>query len=228
MTNYWKNIYETVSRDPEYSLLEQVGKTLNGKPLPEDQVQLIAQNAAKALQLASQDFLIDLCCGNGLITERIAPLVDRARAVDFSEGLIEVAKANSHATNIEYEYGDILNLGTRYFSGRKKILMNESLQHFIPSDLGVLLDQMIHLDVGSLIYFGGIPDQEKLEVYYDTPEKMAFYEMREREGRPHSGKWWLRADILKIAIDLGFKATIVPQNPAMVTSYYRFDVLLSK
>lgn len=228
VANYWKNIYETVSRDPEYSLLEQVGKTLNGKPLPEDQIQLIVQSAVRALQLAPRDFLIDLCCGNGLITERIAPLVDRARAVDFSEGLIEVAKANSHAANIEYECGDILNLGTGYFSSTRKILMNESLQHFVPDDLGVLLDQMIRLDTGSLVYFGGIPDLEKLAIYYDTPEKMAFYEMREREGRPHSGKWWLRSQISKIAADRGFKVTIVPQNSAMVTSYYRFDVLLSK
>lgn len=228
MTSYWKNIYETVSRDPEYSLLEQVGKTLNGKPLPEDQVQLIAQSAARALQLAPHDFLVDLCCGNGLITERIAPLVGRARAVDFSEGLIEVAKANSRSANIAYECGDILNLGAGYFSGTQKILMNESLQHFMPADLGVLLDQMVDLAQGSLVYFGGIPDREKLEVYYDTPEKMAFYEMREREGRPHSGTWWLRTDIAKIAAERGFKTTIVAQDAAMVTSYYRFDVLLGK
>jgi hypothetical protein len=30
------------------------------------------------------------------------------------------------------------------------------------------------------------------------------------------------------ANDRGFKATIVSQKPSMVTSYYRFDVLLEK
>lgn len=228
MRDYWKDLYDTVSKKPGSSLLEQVGKTLNGKPLPDDQVELIAWSAAKALKLTGQDLLIDLCCGNGIITERIAPLVGRAWAVDFSKGLIDVAKKNSMAANIKYAHADVLNLGAEYFTGPRKILMNESLQHFSENDLRELLQMISRVDEGSLIYFGGIPDREKLEIYYDTPEKMAFYELREREGRPHSGKWWLQAEISKIANSIGFKTTIVPQQPSMVTSYYRFDVLLEK
>ncbi|KQW64160.1 hypothetical protein ASC92_01535 [Variovorax sp. Root411] len=201
---------------------------MNGQALPDDQVELIARSAAEALKLTSQDLFIDLCCGNGVITERIAPLVDKAWGVDLSEGLIEVAQKNSSASNIEYAHGDVLNLDEKYFSGTRKILMNESLQHFSKSDLGLLLEKMTRLESGSLIYFGGIPDREKLEIYYDTPEKLAFYESREREGRPHMGKWWLRPEISTTANDRGFKATIVPQKPSMVTSYYRFDVLLEK
>jgi hypothetical protein len=57
-------------------------------------------------------------------------------------------------------------------------------------------------------------------VYYDTPEKRAFYESGEREGRPHSGNWWLRSEISRIASAQGIMVTIVRQKPAMVTPYY--------
>lgn len=228
MRDYWKDLYDTVSKKPGSSLLEQVGKTLNGKPLPDDQVELIAWSAAKALKLTGRDLLIDLCCGNGLITERVAPLVSRAWAVDFSKGLIEVAKRNSAAANIKYAHADVLNLDAGYFAGHRKVLMNESLQHFSESDLRLLLEKMSIVEEGSLIYFAGIPDREKLGIYYDTPEKMAFYESREQEGRPHMGRWWLQAEICAIASSLGFRPAVVPQQPSMVTSYYRFDVLLEK
>lgn len=228
MDEYWKDLYDSLSKTPGKSLLEQVGKTLNGKALPEGQVALIASSAAKVLNLSHQDMFIDLCCGNGVITERLAPLVAKAWGIDFSEGLIEVAKNNSNAANVEYVHGDVLNLEATYFSGTKKVLMNEALQHFSTEDLNLLLMRMTRLGSGSRIYFGGIPDREKIDLFYDTPEKRAFYESREREGRPHSGRWWTRSEIADVAADHGFKVTIVAQSPMMVTSYYRFDVLLER
>lgn len=228
MDDYWKNLYDTVSKTPGKSLLEQVGKTLNGKALSEDQVGLIVLSARDALELAPQDVFIDLCCGNGLITEHLAPLVGKAWGIDFSAGLIEVARKNSRAQNIGYAQGDVLNLDNKYFSGVRKVLMNESLQHFSKDELGVLLERLARVDTGSRVYFGGIPDRDKFDLYYDTPEKRAFHQSREREGRSHSGTWWSQSEIVRMAGDRGFRATIVPQRPSMVTSYYRFDVLLEK
>lgn len=228
MDDYWKNLYDTVSRTPGISLQEQVGKTLNGKALSEDQVGLIVLSATEALKLEQQDVLVDLCCGNGLITEHLAPLADRAWGIDFSEGLIEVARQNSRTKKIEYAQGDVLKLDGKYFSGVRKVLMNESLQHFSSEEFGVLLECMASLEAGSRVYFGGIPDLDKFETYYDTPEKLAFYQRREREGRPHSGTWWSQPEIVRIAKEHGFKPTVVAQKPSMVTSYYRFDLLLEK
>jgi methylase of polypeptide subunit release factors len=52
-----------------------VGKTVNGQEIPESQVGLIVENIANVLRLNAKDSVIDLCCGNGLITRQLAPLV---------------------------------------------------------------------------------------------------------------------------------------------------------
>ena len=228
MDEYWKHLYDSLSKSPDTSLLEQVGKTLNGAPLPEEQLTLIVDSAVEALNLSKQDLFVDLCCGNGIITERIAPLVRRAWGIDQSAGLIAAAQRHSNAENVEYIVAEAIHVDPHLFSGLRKYLINESIQHFTTEYLDNVLHAMSRLESGSMIYLSGIPDLEKIKLYYDTPAKIAFYESREREGKPHSGKWWLRSDIEQIARNRGFRTRIVPQKYEMVTHYYRFDILLDK
>ena len=84
------------------------------------------------------------------------------------------------------------------------------------------------MEVGSLVFFGSIPNKEKLSAYYDTEEKFAFYVRSEREGKPHMGRWWLMEEIERIVSGRSFKATFLPQIPTLYTAYYRFDALLEK
>jgi len=136
-------------------------------------------------------------------------------------------KCNSFP-NIEYINSDVLHLDRKYYSGLKKIVMYEALQHFSTQQLVKLLDKLSSLRIGSLIFFGSIPNKEKLKIYYDTEEKYAFYLQRESEGKPHIGQWWSMEEIERLVSKRGFKATYLPQEPTLYTAYYRFDVLLEK
>jgi len=228
MSDYWKNHFDSISKQFDGSLLKQVGKTVNGLEVSEPQVKLIVENIANVLRLNANDSLIDLCCGNGLLTRQLAPLVKEVVGVDFSSGLIEAALNNEGFHNIEYVNSDVLSLNPKYLLGLKKVLMYEAMQYFSEQQIGILLDQMNSLATGSLILFGGIPNKEKLNTYYDTEEKFAYYLQCESEGKPHIGRWWLMSEIERLVSTRGFKATFLLQVATLYTAYYRFDVLLEK
>lgn len=110
MSSYWKYYYDSNSRQFDGSLLKQVGKTVNGQDISELQMKLIVQNLANVLRLNDKDSVVDLCCGNGLITGQLAPHVKRVIGVDFTSGLIETAKTHNSLPNIEYVNSDVLRL----------------------------------------------------------------------------------------------------------------------
>ena len=56
----------------ERDFLRQVGKTVNGVPVAWEEVDLIVEALRSGLQLNASDTVLDLCCGNGLITRRVA------------------------------------------------------------------------------------------------------------------------------------------------------------
>lgn len=228
MRSYWENHYDHSSVKYGDELLKQVGKTVNGVDIAEDQVELIVESTASILELNRDDVLIDLCCGNGILTKRLAHRVERVLGVDFSSGLIQEAKRHSHAENIIYLQNDVLGLPNSIFSGKRKVLMYEALQHFSESGLHSLMQALDGLDPGSTILFGSIPDKRKLRTYYDTDEKYSFFLQREAEGRPHMGMWWTDEDILRITAKTSFEAHVLPQVPALYTSHYRFNTLLKK
>jgi SAM-dependent methyltransferase len=226
--SYWKDHYDFISRQFEGSPLQQVGKTVDGREISEPQVNLIVENIANILRLSAKDDLIDLCCGNGLITRQLAPIVDGVVGVDFTPGLINAAKRYNSVPNIEYINSDVLRLAPKYLSGLKKVVMYEALQHFSVEQSAQLLDGLGGLESGSLVLLGSIPNKEKLNAYYDTDEKYAYYVERESEGKPHIGRWWLTEEIGRLVSTRGFKATYLSQEPRLYTAYYRFDVLLEK
>ena len=78
MNNYWEIHFDSNSKTSDGSLFKQVGKTVNGLDVAIYQINLIVENIANALQLKTSDTIIDLCCGNGLITRQLAPLVKKS------------------------------------------------------------------------------------------------------------------------------------------------------
>ena len=226
MNNYWKDHYQETSRRFHGSQLKQVGKTVNGYEISQTQLRLIVGHIGHILHLGARDSMLDLCCGNGLITRRLAPLVREIVAVDFAGGLIDIAKRQNCLHNIEYLTSNVLRLDNKYFQGRNKILMYEALQHFSVEELSSLLDKLSTLEPNSLVFLGSIPNKEKLGVYYDTPEKMSFYLRSEQEGKPHMGRWWSASEIESLGSARGLKTTILAQLPSLYTAHYRFDVLL--
>ncbi len=70
----------------------------------------LAGYIADLLQLQPSDMLLDLCCGNGIITSRLARRAKAVVAVDFSHVLLNQAKQISSVPNLTYLQGDARQL----------------------------------------------------------------------------------------------------------------------
>jgi SAM-dependent methyltransferase len=226
MNNFWKDHYNHNTEVFKDSLRKQVGKTVNGVEIDDQQLHFITTSIIDVLCLGHADVVIDLCCGNGLITKNIAASVKKIIGVDFSKGLIDTAKSESHAENITYMESDVLHLSCEFFRQGSKYYMYEALQLFSKEMLGILLKNMSCINNSAAFFIGSIPDKDKLLDYYNTEEKRQFYHKREMENRPHMGKWWDKTELELLAVQHGFKAHFYDQTPLLYTSYYRFDCLL--
>jgi ubiquinone/menaquinone biosynthesis C-methylase UbiE len=223
---YWKSHYDAAGLEPGLSLLQQVGKTVHGKPVSEEQIDLIVNGICRNLQLDRCDSVLDLCCGNGLLTSRLAPIVDRITGIDYSQRLIEIANIRNAARNVTYLCRNILELDEMQYAHADKILMYEALQHLSVLDCHGLADMLRKTRPGTCALIASIPDRAQLGTYYNTQEKMDFYNRCERENRPHMGRWWLREEVAEIADAHGLSMRPLEQDPRLYTAYYRFDVLL--
>ncbi len=87
----------------------QVKRTVAGKPVSEQQIQLIVDAVVAGLELTEDDRLLDLCCGNGALTTRIAEQCRGSVGVDFSAALIDVAQRAFAGPTQAYHLGEVLS-----------------------------------------------------------------------------------------------------------------------
>ena len=212
------------------SFRRQVDRTIKREPQSDAEISLVASEAMCLLELQPSDRLLDLCCGNGLITIVFAETCAAVTGVDFSDSLIDIAREHFARDNAYYCLSSALDLTAELFPDRtrfNKVVMVESLQYFEVSQLPQLLDAVASVSTkGARIVFTGVPDQDRIGSFYDTPERQAEHRRRRAEGREALGYWWRGEDIVRVAESRNMGCEILPQNPALNTAHYRFDVRL--
>jgi SAM-dependent methyltransferase len=83
------------------------------------------------LKIMPSDEVLDVCCGNGLVTARVAATAREVTGVDYSRLLLKQASDISSATNIAYIEGDARSL-TSVLAGRRfgKMYVSAAFQYF--------------------------------------------------------------------------------------------------
>jgi len=224
---YWKEHFNNNASKFKASLLKQVDMTLNGNEVNPEQVELRVNAIRQNLFLNKTDVLLDICCGNGLITEKLSGFVQYVYGVDFSEGLIEIAKSRNKCSYLTYEVGDITKINLQKYSSINKINIYAGLQYISIDELQVFFEKIRLHDMPLTVYCANVPDKECLWNYYDTSEKKAFYHQRELDGAPHIGTWFYKNDVARIAKSLGLFLKFLEIEKGLNTSSYRFDILIS-
>ena len=153
---------------------------------------------------------------------------DSLVGVDFSEGLINVARTHNAAPNVEYVVADVCELGDEFFRRFTKVYMYEAVQHLTPQQFVGLLTAIRDSGTVSRFFVAGIPDRALFASFYDTEEKRAFEAERERTGRPHIGTWWDRDEMLETVAATGLKARVTGQPPSLYGSHFRFDCVVER
>lgn len=232
----WKKFWDGYRNDvpvSEDDMLFQVGRTINKKPIPRSSYHLTIRRISELLSLESDDHVLELCCGNGLMTFDLADRVSKVTAVDFADHLIEAARKLKPRSNIQYFCADAreaVSVCLKESDRPTKVLMNAALAYFDSSDLTAILGGLLRHNRGQAFraLFTDVPNEDWMLRFYNTPERLARY--TENQKRPLNdndglGQWWNPRELEKIASTFNFEISILPQPEAL--SDYRMDVLIS-
>ncbi len=224
--NYWVNFWnknEIINREGVH---EKVGRTILGKPISDDDWNLVLQDLSKQLKLNNSDTLLDIAAGSGAIAVPFSKIVHSVTAIDISEKLLQCMK---NYPGIEIINADIR---THHFNENQfsKVIFYFALQHFNEKET-IQLFFNIHkwLKPDGICLIGDIPDEERKFNFFNTPERQKKYFESIINETPIIGNWFNKKFIQKLGEHVGFTTTELIQQPSgYINAHYRFDVKLTK
>lgn len=229
---FWQN-YRLIQIKNDNDLLHQVGKTVNKKPISKHQLHIIVNSIVKNLNLNQNDILLDLCCGNGMLTFELSKYVKRVIGVDFSKPFIKNAKLYKNAKNIEYINHDILNIKELLIFNRNeisKVLLYDALAYFKIRQLAQILYDLLHVSKSvKKIFLGSILYKKFRWKFFNSWKRvMNYYVNIKFFNNKGLGTWWSDKSIKILSKKVGFNYKIIFQDKRLYTSHYRVDILIDK
>ena len=224
-----KDFYDArVSPSDARNFLKQVGHTEYGQPISAQQFDGMTGQLHDLLDLQPDDRLLDLACGNGVVTARLARDCAQAVGVDLSPRLIELASANHTSANTRYFTGDLRHLadipelrGMRF----SKVLMSAALQHFSPPELEPLLRSILALCTPDpVIVFSFIPEDGKQRHLFNTPRRRLTRAWLRLTGRDGFGHWWRKPVLTDTCAWLGLSCSFHAIDDRLMAASYRFNM----
>jgi SAM-dependent methyltransferase len=226
---YWQS--RGAPADPSLAdLLVQVSKTRFGAPVDPSQLQTLTDHIARRLPLKDTARGLDLGCGNGLVTARLAPRLALVVGLDYSESLLETARRSHAGTNVSYVQADLRDPAAATLLPEAPFDVAwtvEVVQNLDPVSLRDLLRWLVTVMTEDFRFLAsGIPDRARIRNFYDTPERWDWHLANEAAGEEQMGRWWLTDEIIDAARDVGLVAEIGSLPEDYYTSNYRFDALI--
>jgi len=234
MTNweaYWTRRPGSVG-EGEY--LRQVEMTIDSKPYPEAELRRVKTRIVEKMELGQNDTLLDICCGNGVITAELAKHCREVVGVDFSEPLLNIANRAHRPINVTYIHKnarDINSIRSKYRKQFTKVLLNAGLQYFRQREFPSLLQAILNLSTDDVvILISRIPDRNRKGNFYNTYKKKLmhiYYKIRRRDSL---GTWWDEEFISKICNHMGMKCDFyfLSDSIDLPSQHYRFDIKISR
>jgi cyclopropane fatty-acyl-phospholipid synthase-like methyltransferase len=225
--SYWTRFWvdhgaKSRGDDPQ----SQVLRTSGGRPVTPEVVGILVGELVRLLELDRSRSLLDLCCGNGVLTAELAKSALRTFGVDLSPELIAAARERG-AENLEFTVADVraIELPRTAFD---RILLYAGIQYLDEAETVALLERARQwLADGGLLVLGDVPDLRRRWSFFDSPDRRRAYFRGIASGEPIIGTWfdpdWLR----HAAVYAGFeKAEILDQDPRLPYAHFRFDARL--
>jgi SAM-dependent methyltransferase len=209
----------------------QVGRIKSGITLSEQVLDDIVQYIVEKLQLQPDDQLLDLCCGNGLLTHKLSQHCNKTVAIDISHEQIAQAKKLFSSPDIQYFAADVSLPG--YYAGAEKfakINLYFSFQYFDSFTLGkqAIANMLPLLGDGGVILIGDVPDRKYLPRYYKKGKDRLRYHIKQLLGTNDMGKFWSEREMQRIANYLGLELEVLEQPDFLPYADYRRDFLFKK
>lgn len=208
----------------------QIRRTVNGKPVSEDQIALIVEKISSALEVDENDRVLDLACGNGALSERIFSNCLEFQGVDFSEFLIDVALENfSVPPKFNFQLNDVYTFLKNEKSPERfsKGLCYGSFSYLCEAEAAKSLKLLYENFSGIERFFiGNLPDFDKYTLFYSkTPPKS----MSDLKSHTTSiGIWRTKEEFECLAKNAGWNVEFSNMPEHFYSSGYRYDVLLTR
>lgn len=207
----------------------QVKRTVNGVPVSEEQIQLIVDAVLAALSLQNDDVLLDLCCGNGALTDRLLCYCSSGLGVDFSPYLINVAKSNfENLPTREFVLQDIVTFCETCQSKERftKAFCYGSFSYLDPESakafLGALNKKFRNI---SRVFIGNLPDRDKVFEFFSDKN---YFQGIEEKPDSSIGIWRSQSEFQLLAEQCGWHVEFSRMPTNYYAAHYRYDVVLTR
>ena len=224
----WKAFWNESTQLRDADCCRQVGRTFRGASYSEVELDLTVRRLLALLEPLPEKTLLDLGCGNGLITSRLAPHFRSITAIDFSRPLIEVAQTQFASSNVTYLFGDATDLNG--LDGPYDcVLISAALQFFNRTQVARMFRQLGEvLGEDGRIVLGDIADRDRIWNFYKgIAGKIQFVSGKIRR-RPVIGYWWRPSGLRRVAGQTGWTASIHYQPATLPNHYFRYDAVLER
>lgn len=206
----------------------QVKRTVNGKPVSAEQINMIIDAIIKGLKLKKDDVLFDLGCGNGALSVLLFNMISQYQGVDFSEYLIEVAKKNFAKSGFDFEcaeageYMKKITLDKKFTKG----LCYGVFSYFERDNAHVILDNISKKFTAiERFYIGNIPDKERADIFF---YKDIDYSKMIHDTQSSIGIWWTKDEFRTLAKATGWEIEFYNMPENFYSAHYRFDAVLTR
>jgi SAM-dependent methyltransferase len=234
MTNkyFYKKYPETCASDDFWG---QVKRTVNGKAVTQDQIDLIVNAIKQNLSLKKNDVLLDLCCGNGALSNLLFPFCNKLFGVDYSEFLIKVAKDNFESDYQQYLLQDVSNFVESKNFKSKNINFNDfnkslcygAFQYLTEENSNKLLfDLRDNFPNIEKFYIGNLPDLDRVNNYFKDPRDINGDNLKNPDSP--IGIWRSINDFKILSNLCGWDVNFFFMPNNYYGAHYRYDALLTK
>ncbi len=209
--------------------LGQTRRTIRGVAVSDDQIQMIIKAMSAGLDLGRNDTLLELACGNGVLSHFLFDSCKEYLGVDISEYLISVAKQNFE-TLPSYRFavqGAIEYVRQEPQPERfSKVLCYAGFQYFSADEATEILKSIFEkFSNVQTVFIGSLPDKDQAAKFYKENQPSA---KELSDCSTAIGFWRTRGEFAQIASNAGWKVKLVTMSDEFHASYYRFDALLSR
>jgi cyclopropane fatty-acyl-phospholipid synthase-like methyltransferase len=186
------------------------------------------EHIINSLDLNPSDIVLDLCCGNGLITQMLSEKCKSVTAIDISEELINQIDVEKYQ-NIETMVSDIRDVEFEK-DAFSKIIIYAGIQYLSYKETILLFRAVFKwLQTNGIVYIGDIPDINRIWRFYNNTERESIYFNSIVDETPIVGTWYSQDFLKKMAQYCGFKnVKIIHQHKDMIYSHFRFDMHIRK
>ncbi len=201
----------------------QVRRTVKGKPIGQDQIDLIVRQAREVLGFQPRDVLLDLCCGNGALSRYFFEDCSEFLGVDQSPPLIDVAKRNfENPPRFLFLQSDLLEyLRQEDNPGRfTKALWYGAFSYFSREGAAEALELLFRRFTGArTIYIAPIPDLDRAAEFYPAGKD---YEGELTDHTTSIGRWWTRDEVCGLSTKAGWRVEVSFFQKEYYQAHYRF------